>query len=107
MEDRTGLSNRLGATLKCFYPTTLELIGEDLTTPMALELLRRWPNLAKLKAAKPATLRSFFYAHNSRSEERIAQRLEALKTATPLTEDPALIEPLQLQMERLVEQLRH
>ena len=106
VDDRTGLSNRLGAALKCYYPAALELIGEDLTTMMALEFLRRWPNLAKLKAAKPATLRAFFYAHNSRSEQRIAQRLEALKQAVALTEDPALLEPLQLQMERLVQQLR-
>jgi transposase len=106
VHDRTGLSNRLGATLKCYYPAALDMIGEDLATPMALELLRRWPNLARLKAAKPATLRSFFYAHNSRSEQRITERLESLKQAAPLTEDPALIEPLQLQMERLVAQLR-
>jgi transposase len=106
VEDRTGLSNRLGATLKCYYPAALEMIGEDLSSPMSLEFLRRWPNLAKLKSAKADTLRGFFYAHNSRSEERINQRLEALKQAVPLTEDPALIEPLQLQMERLVQQLR-
>lgn len=106
VDDRTGLSNRLGATLKCFYPAGLELLEQDLTTIMALDFLRRWPNLAKLKAAKPATLRAFFYAHNSRSEQRIVQRLEAVKQALPLTEDPALLEPLQLQMTRLVAQLR-
>jgi transposase len=106
VDDRTGFSNRLGSTLKCYYPVALELVGEDLTTTMALDLLRRWPNLARLKAAKPGVLRAFFYAHNSRSEERITQRLEALKKAVPLTEDRALIEPLQLQMERLVQQLR-
>jgi transposase len=106
VDDRTGFSNRLGAALKCYYPLALELAGQDLTTPMALDLLRRWPNLAKLQAAKPGTLRAFFYAHNSRSEDKITQRLEALKKAAPLTEDPALVEPLQLQMERLVQQLR-
>ena len=106
VEDRTGLSNRLGATLKCYYPAALEMIGEDLSSPMALEFLRRWPNLAKLKSAKAGTLRGFFYAHNSRSEDRITQRLESFKQAVPLTEDPALIEPLQLQMERLAQQLR-
>jgi transposase len=106
VEDRTGLSNRLGATLKCYYPLALELVGEDLTTPMALDFLRRWPNLARLQAAKPGVLRTFFYGHNSRSEERIEQRLKAVKAAKPLTEDPALVGPLQLQMERLVQQLR-
>jgi transposase len=106
VDDRTGFSNRLGAVLKAYYPVAWELLGETLASSMALEFLRRWPNLARLKAAKPAALRAFFYKHNSRSEERIAERLESVKAATPLTEDPALIEPLQLQMERLVQQLR-
>jgi transposase len=104
--DRTGFSNRLGAVLKCYYPLALELVGENLTTTMALDLLRRWPNLAKLKTAKPAVVRAFFYAHNSRSEDLIEQRLKAIAQAKPLTEDPALVGALQLQMERLVEHLR-
>lgn len=106
VHDRTALSNRLGATLKCYYPVALEMVGEDIASAMALAFLRRWPTLAKLKTAKAQTLREFFYAHNSRSEERINERLQRLQEAAPLTEDSALIEPLQLQMLRLVEQLR-
>ena len=106
VDERTGLGNQLGATLKCFYPLALELVGEDLTRPMALELLRRWPNLAQLQAAQPDELRAFFYKHNSRSEDRIVARLKAIEQARPLTEDPALVEPLQLQMQRLVAHLR-
>jgi transposase len=107
VEDRTLLSNRLGATLKSYYPLVRELFPEELAAPMVLEFLRRWPNLAKLKAAKSSTLRTFFYAHNSRSEERIAQRLKAIAQAKPLTEDPALVAPLQLQMTHLVDSLRN
>lgn len=106
VDERTALSNRLAATLKCYYPAALDLIGEDLTCPMALEFLRRWPNLAKLKAAKPSVIRSFCYAHNSRSQEKIEERLQTIKQAVALTEDPALVEPLQLQTQRLVVQLR-
>ena len=106
VDERTGLSNQLGATLKCYYPLALELVGEDLTAAMALELLRRWPNLAKLQAAKPDALRAFFYKHNSRSEDKISARLKAIEKARPLTQDPALVEPLQLQMQRLVAHLR-
>lgn len=106
VDERTGLSNRLGAALKCYYPLALEVLAEDLTSPMALEFLRRWPNLARLQAAKAATLRAFFYAHNSRSEDKIAARLKAIDTARPLTEDPALMSPLQLQVLRLLAHLR-
>jgi transposase len=106
VQDGTLLSNRLGQTLKCYYPVALEVIGEKLTTPMALEFLRRWPNLAQLQAAKPGTLRGFFYEQNSRSEDRIKERLAAIAQARPLTEDPALLEPLQQRMQGLVGQLR-
>jgi transposase len=104
VEQRTGLSNQLGAVLKSYYPLALDLL-DDLDCPMALEFLRRWPNLAKLQATPTATLRSFFYKHNSRSEERITGRLEAVERAKPLTEDPALIGPMQLQMVCLLPQL--
>jgi hypothetical protein len=87
-------------------PLALALVGEDLATPLALDFLRRWPNLAQLQAARPATVRSFFYAHHSRSEEKITARLAAIVTAQPLTEDAALLVPLQLQTQHLVQQLR-
>src|SRR6266571_3917896 len=94
---RTALANELTATLKSYYPLALEVVGENLEGPMGLEFLRRWPNLAKLQGAKPSVVRAFFYAHNSRSEEKIAARLEAIKTAAPLTEDLAIVGSLQLQ----------
>lgn len=102
----TGLGHQLRAALKAYYPLAVELIGEDLASSLAQEFLRRWPNLARLQAARPETLRGFFYAHHSRSEARIEARLEAIQKARPLTEDPALLEPLQLQMLCLVAQMR-
>ena len=106
VDNRTAFSNQLGATLKSYYPLALELVGSDLTTPMALDFLDRWPNFKSLKAAKPQTVRKFFYAHNSRSEDRIQERLLAITQAKPLTEDPALVESLELRMKHLVAALR-
>jgi transposase len=103
--DRTQASNRLTAALKCYFPLALEMVGESLTDQLGRDFLRRWPNLAKLKKAKPEVLRSFFFRHNSRSEEAITARLEALAKAKPLTEDSALVKPLQFQVDRLVAQL--
>jgi transposase len=105
VDKRTALVNELTATLKSFYPLALEVVGETLEGPMGLEFLRRWPNLAKLQAAKAGVLRAFFYAHNSRSEEKIAARLEAIKTAVALTEDPVIVDSLQLQAAGLVREL--
>ena len=105
VDKRTALVNELIATLKNYYPLALEVVGDNLEAPMGLEFLRRWPTLAKLKAAKPVVLRAFFYSHNSRSEEKIRARLEAIKSAAPLTEDAAIVKALQLETRCLVRQL--
>jgi len=105
VDDRTQASNRLGAVLKSYYPLVMVLVGEDLSQPMALAFLKRWPNLKKLQKAKPEVLRSFFHKHNSRSCELMEERLAAIAKAKPLTEDPALVEPLELLAQRLVAQL--
>jgi len=91
VEERTAGVNQLIAALKCFYPLVLELFGEDLGGPMALEFLRRWPSLTKLKKASESALRAFFHTHNSRSEERIQARLKAIAAAAALTEDEAIV----------------
>ena len=105
VDQKTALCNELTAVLKGYYPLALELVGEDLATPIAREFLKRWPNLDRLKAASAGRLRSFFYKHNSRSELRIIQRLQAVAAARPLTEDASVLEPLQLQALSLVRQL--
>jgi transposase len=105
VDERTACLNQLTATLKCFYPLAVELFGEHLHCPMALEFLRRWPNLARLQSAKPTVLRAFFYKHNSRSEEKIQERLEAIKSAVALTEDAAIISALELKVQCLIRQI--
>ena len=96
VDDQTALSNKLTDALKCYYPLALELFAEDIVAPIALAFLKRWPNWSAAKKAKESVLRAFFYAQNCRSEERIQLRLEAIKAAKPLTEDPALISPMEL-----------
>lgn len=60
---------------------------------MGAEFLKRWPDLASLQTQSAEKLRKFFYKHNSRSEKAIARRLEAIRSAQPLTRDAAIIEP--------------
>lgn len=104
VDERTACVNQLIATLKSYYPLVLELL-DSFDTPMAREFLKRWPNLARLKAAKPGVLRAFFYKHGSRSEERIEERLESIKKASALTEDPVVISNLELKAQCLAAQI--
>jgi len=93
VDQRTRLVNQLHSVLKTYYPLAQTLLGSEMNIPMAADFLARWPELATLQATKPQTLREFFYKHNSRSEKKIQERLEAIKNAQPLTTDRALIEP--------------
>ncbi len=86
-----ALANRIRALLKGFYPQALELIGDDLTSPMALAFLRRWPSLQKLSEAQTTTLRSFYYQKGSRSAQLIQKRLELIEEAVPLTRDKVIV----------------
>ena len=93
VDERTRLVNQLHSTLKTYFPLARELLDQQMNQPMAAEFLVRWPSLEALKKATPETLRAFFYQHNSRSAERIEQRIQTLQTAQPLTTDRAIIEP--------------
>jgi len=96
--------NELCSLLKVYYPVALEL-HEELRCTLSLQFLKRWPSLQVLKKAKPQTLRAFYYQHHSRSQSLIEERLQKIAAAQAVTDDPALIRPLVLSLQRLVNQL--
>jgi transposase len=106
VDQRTKLACELGSTLKSYYPQALDLCGREPATSLALDFLSRWPELKSLKAARPATLRTFYAAHNSRHPTVLADRLALIAHARALTEDRAVIEPAILQVKMLVDILR-
>ena len=103
--DKNRISNRLTDALKQYFPDVLEWF-QDKDTPLFCDFLSRWPTLKHVKHARKATLQSFFHEHQVRSQPRIDERLRAIKSATPLTDDVAVIRPNQLLVLALVEQLR-
>src|SRR5260221_6235882 len=62
--------------------------------------------LETLKNKSAHKLRKFFYGHNCRNEQKLLERLELIKTAKPLTRDPAVIEPAALRVQLLAHQLK-
>jgi hypothetical protein len=105
VDQRTKLSNRLCSTLKAYFPQALELVGEKLYSPMALEFLRRWPDLISLKACRASTLKRFYYRHNVRSSTAVEERLHKIASAQALTTDEAIVFVAKRQVERLTQQL--
>ncbi len=105
VDQRTALTNQLLAHLKGIFPQALQFVGKDLSSRLATDFLAQWPTLQALQAVPPAKLRQFYYGHNSRAPELIAQRLELLKKAVPLTTDPALLGAHRLAIQTLGAQL--
>jgi transposase len=91
VNERTRQSNRLTAWLKMYFPQPLDWI-DNIDAPLGCDFLERWPTLQQLQRAKPETVERFFREHNSRSETRIQERLEAIRTAVAAVQDTALLE---------------
>lgn len=70
------------------------------------DFLSRWPTLKHVKRARQSTLRAFFHEHNVRFASVVEERIRGIRAATALTDDSAVIEPHQLLVQALVEQLR-
>jgi transposase len=92
VDRRTQLSNQLRSTLKDYFPQALALVGEDLSAPMALDFLEKWPRLTDAKIAKVLTLKTFYQRHNLRRPELTQSRLDLVRSARLLTRDSAVIE---------------
>ena len=103
--DPVRLSNRLGSTLKSYFPQALTLVGENLTSPMACAFIQKCPTLEAAQKIRPHRLRKFYYAHHCRSEELIQQRLHLLAQAQPLTTDAAVVLAQSLQAQSVAREL--
>jgi transposase len=103
--DKGRITNRLIYALKQYFPQAVEWF-KDKDTAVFCDFLSRWPTLKQAKHARRATLEVFFREHNVRYPHILEERLQAIKTATPLTEDIAVITPHRLLVQVLVEQLR-
>ena len=104
MNDRVRTTNRLRNALKQYYPQALEWF-DHIDTPLFCDFIRRWPSLHQAKRARRTTLEKFFREHNMNRKALLERRIEAIKSAMPLTEDQAVIMPYRLQALTLVAQL--
>lgn len=105
VQDRVNLSNRITVILKNFYPQALDWFKEK-DTVIFCEFITRWPSLKDAKRVRKQTLFNFFNEQNSRYSDVNERRYQEIKSATPLTNDPGVIEPNMLMIQLLVPQLR-
>jgi hypothetical protein len=106
VDERTGLSNRLIALLKQYYPQALTLCGEDLWRPLATAFLLKWPSLLAVQKAKPAALKQFYHLHGSRSARLQTERLALVAKAVAVTDETAVIGSFVLRVQLVCRQLQ-
>ena len=105
VNDRVRITNRLRSTLKQYYPQVLEWF-DRINTPLFCDFITRWPTLEQVKRARRSTLERFFRQHSMRFPQVLENRYQAIKAATPLTQDVGVVTPHRLYTLVLAEQLR-
>src|SRR5205814_2947727 len=106
VNQRTGLTNRLKALLKQYFPQALDLCGEDLWRPLATAFLLKWPTLQSLKKARKESLKQFYYLQGSPSQKLVEQRLERIDKAVPLSDEFALLQSYTLRVQLICKELQ-
>jgi len=104
INDRVRITNRLRNALKQYYPQALDWF-DHINTPLFCAFIQQWPSLTQVKRARRTTLEKFFHQHNLYRKPVLERRIEAIKSATPLTTDEAVIMPHRLQTLVLANQL--
>ena len=105
VNERTRLTNQLRATLKMYFPQALDLVGDVLHSSMAIDFLRKWPQLQMVQRARGETIQKFYFSHNSRSQKIVKMRLDLISTTIPLTEDQAVIKSCLIRVKMLIGQI--
>jgi len=105
VEQRTKLIQQLTHLLKDYFPQALELAGSNLSAPLAVEFLRRWPELGSLKRSRWASVERFYRQHRCGRPAVLGQRRDLIAQAVPVSTDTSYLKLCRLQMETLVAQL--
>jgi transposase len=106
VHDRTRITNRLRNALKQYYPQALDWFPRGVDRVLFCDFITRWPTLKQVKRARKNTLVTFFHDHSLRRTRVLEERLKAIRAATPLTLDEAVVAPHRLQALVLIDQLR-
>ena len=105
VNQKTAFTNQLTSLLKSYYPQALELAGEW-DSLQACDFLKKWPTLEALQQAGPAQIRKLYLDYGRPRPEPLEQRLEQIRRARPLTQDPAAVLSGSMMVEALTEQMR-
>ena len=103
--DRVRITNRITSAVKNYYPQVLDWFKRT-DTVLFCDFLDRWPTLQSLHKVRTMTLQRFFNRHNVRRQSVIDARIDDIRSAQSLTDDPGVIAANSLVVTTLITQLR-
>lgn len=111
VEDRVARTNELQQRLKESYVLALDFCSGDLHSESFLALLERFPSQKELQRASPKQLRKWLpskrrKADDPPAEELLRERIAAVRKATPLTTDHAVLGHARMVVANLVVMIR-
>jgi Transposase/Transposase IS116/IS110/IS902 family len=88
--DERRIGNRLRADLLAVFPAAIDIAAGDLSAPVFLRLLERWPSAQQLAAASREDIEAFARASRHGWPGRFADRVAAAMAAPRLAPRPEL-----------------
>jgi len=92
VELRTRHIQALQASLKEYFPQALAILSNNVTSRLACDFLKKWPDFPAFQQARPSTVKRFLSGHNVRSPQVIEAALQLAEKSSALTTDPAIVQ---------------
>lgn len=90
VNDRKRLGNKLTALLKGYFPQVLELFPK-MGRKVLSDFVIAYPTLEAAQLASDDELQCFFRSHSSGYKALLEKRIALIRSAIPLTNDPAVL----------------
>jgi len=104
VNDRKRLGNKLTALLKGYFPQVLELFPK-MGRKVLSDFVIAYPTLEAAQAASDEELKNFFRSHSSGYKALLEKRIALIRSAIPLTNDPAVLATAPLIAKALAQQM--
>lgn len=95
VDHRTSTTQALTAALKQYFPQLLIWFGEA-NSKVARAFLSRWPTLATARRARSNEIARLVRSHSRKKPAEIETLIANIRSAVPLSSDPAIVEPISL-----------
>ena len=103
VNDQVAARQQLIAHLKAYFPVLLQLFGNR--SQLGLPMIGRWSDPRKLRADRQLVDR-VLREHGIKDQQEREELIARLRSATLLTSDTAIIEPLSMACQLLAKQIR-